>query len=378
MNILVIANTYPNRIAPHYGSFVYNLMQELAKSNQITVISPFKVHHLFNRKQISYGEEKCHVLRPLQLTFSNKNILGFNTVKLSLFFYKRSVHKALKKIKTQPEVIYVHFLLNCLPILDYAEKSNIPIVVASGESTYTGWEAIDEALQTRARKLIKHVICVSQDNKDRLISLGFDSDKLTVVPNAVNQNLFKPLDKAICKQKLGILNNKFVVGFVGHFIDRKGPNRLIEAIQRLDDSDIQLVCVGNGGELRKNTFTKVLEPMPNSALPEIYNAFDVFVLPTLHEGHCNAIEEAKACGIPIISSLGTSVEEQINSDIGILVNPLNIEEIAEGILLLKANPDIRSKMASNLRQSTDVYFLPNRASKISEILYKYNKVQIGE
>lgn len=71
--------------------------------------------------------------------------------------------------------------------------------------------------------------------------------------------------------------------------------------------------------------------MPSHRLVEIFNAFDVFVLPTLHEGHCNVIEEAMACGIPVLSSKGTSVEEQIKDGKGILVDPRNIDEIASSI-----------------------------------------------
>lgn len=59
--------------------------------------------------------------------------------------------------------------------------------------------------------------------------------------------------------------------------------------------------------LEINSFTKEIKPVSNYQLPEICNAFDVFVLPTLHEWHCNVIEEAKACEIPIISSRKTSV-----------------------------------------------------------------------
>src|SRR5699024_5202363 len=113
------------------------------------------------------------------------------------------------------------------------------------------------------------------------------------------------------------------VGFIGHFIHRKGPNRIIEAIESLHDKDIKFVCVGGKGKLKPNSFTRKMDPVPNYQLPEIYNAFDVFVLPTLNEGHCNVIEEAKACGIPIISSKGTSAEEQIDASTGVLVDPLD-------------------------------------------------------
>ncbi|BFL84871.1 hypothetical protein LFREDSHE_33210 [Shewanella baltica] len=139
MKILVVANTYPNRIKPNYGSFVYNLLQEVAKENSVTVISPYKFYNFLSFGNKQYGDESCKVIRPVQLSFGNKKVLGFDFNKASGFFYSLAVKLALYKIKDKPDVIYCHFLLNSIPILNYANKFNIPVVVASGESSYQGW-----------------------------------------------------------------------------------------------------------------------------------------------------------------------------------------------------------------------------------------------
>ena len=218
------------------------------------------------------------------------------------------------------------------------------------------------------KKLTNHFICVSETNQQGLIELGFDKKRMSIIPNAVNYDLFKPLDKGACKEKLGIPANKFVVGFVGNFIHRKGPNRIIEAIQQLAEKDIQLVCVGGKGNLMDNDFTKIIPPVPNYQLPDIYNAFDVFALPTLSEGHCNAIEEAKACCIPIISSMGTSVETQIDNTTGILIHPMDISELAGAIQKLKNQPALRMSMEEHLKQKIGEQSLKSRAQKISALL----------
>lgn len=370
MNILVISNNYPSRAFPSFGAFVYNLLQELANYNNITVIAPYKIHRVFKKKQDSYGEEKCHVKRPLHFSFSNKKISFIDTGKLSSYCNIKAVNRSLRTLAQKPDIVYAHFISNAIPVLDYVKSNNLPLVVASGESTYSFWDRLSENVKSDLLENVTHLICVSRENKEQLIELGFDVSIMTVIPNAVNYSLFKPLDKSKCKNNLGIPENKFTVGFIGHFIHRKGPNRIIEAIEKLKDDDINLVCVGSKGSLKSNDFTKEIAPVPSYQLPEVFNAFDIFVLPTLHEGSCNVIEEAKACGIPIISSKGTSVEEQIDSSIGVLVDPLNINEIADAIHKLKEDEKLRQGMIDNLLKRRGENSIQERAKKINCILQR--------
>ncbi|WGF92213.1 glycosyltransferase [Aequorivita marisscotiae] len=368
MNILVISNTYPSRTLPSFGAFVYNLMQELAIHHEITIIAPYKIHDIFKRTQKSYGNEKCKVLRPLYLSLSSRTFLGINTGKISSYFFEKAVKRELNKLSIMPDVIYTHFLSNAIPALAFKKRNNIPLVIASGESTYRSWVDTPEPIKNEIKKSVNHIICVSNDNRIRLMDLGFNENKMTVIPNAVNYSLFKPLDKIKCKEKLGLAKDQFVIGFIGHFIHRKGPNRIIEAIEFLDDTDIRLVCIGGKGDLKPNSFTTVIGPVPNYQLPELYNAFDIFVLPTLYEGHCNVIEEAKACGIPIISSKGTSVAEQIDESTGVLVDPLDIKKITMAISNLKSDIKFREELIDNLLRKRGESSLEVRARKISQIL----------
>lgn len=335
------------------------------------VIAPTKLHDVVKGKNVkSYGTEACTVLRPKHLSFSNKSILGFNTIRLTSFFLKKSVNKALKKLSEKPDVIYCHFLVNAAPILDYAKTYNLPIVIASGESSYSHWDLFPASVKEELKNQTKHIFCVSESNKARLMKLGFNEKLMTVVPNAVDYSLFRPMNKAACKQKIGLKEDDFVVGFVGHFIERKGPNRVIQAIKALNDKDIKLVCVGKGGALESNDFTIELPPVPNNQLPELFNAFDVFVLPTLHEGHCNVIEEAKACGIPVVSSKGTSVEKQLSANEGMLINPNDIGEISDAIAKLKGDKELLSFYARNLIENDKGYDIQKRSNKILALIEK--------
>ncbi len=369
MNIVVVSDNYPSSRMPNKGAFVYNLVQELSRYHNITVVASFKIHELFKSKSKNgYGKEGCKVYRPLYLSFSNKRILGINTKIYSRHFGAKAVNRCLNDLPFKPDLVYAHFISNALSCLPYIIKENIPLVIASGEAFYSGILIKPKDNFHDLKRYTNHFICVSETNKKSLIELGFDENKMSIVPNAVDYSLFKPMDKNTCKEKLGIPGHKFVVGFVGYFEHRKGPNRIIKAIQQLNDQDIRLVCVGGRENLAPNDFTLAIPPLPNHQLPEIYNAFDIFVLPTLSEGHCNAIEEAKACGVPVVSSLGTSVEAQIDTSIGILLDPMNIDEIAGAIQKLKSDEALLHSMKENLMLKRGERSLENRALTISSLL----------
>src|SRR5690606_37059135 len=209
MKIVVIANTYPSLQKPNFGAFVYNFLQEFAKQeNEVIVISPIKFLDIFKKKQSTYGKERCKVYRPLYFSFSNKKILGISTKKITSYFYRNAVCKVFNKLE-KPDVIYAHFFSNAIPVLDCA-KYKVPVIVASGESTYDFWEEESRQTQTKLKETINQIICVSDKNKQNLIKLGFEESKIDVIPNAVDYSLFKPLDKDQCKKKLGISKDKFV------------------------------------------------------------------------------------------------------------------------------------------------------------------------
>lgn len=369
MNIIVVSDNYPSGRAPNKGAFVYNLVQELSRYHSITVIAPSKIHELIKRKtKEGYGREQCKVYRPVYVSLGDKVIFGIKMIFWSFHFQTGAVNRCLKRLTGKPDLIYTHFISNALTAIDYSIRHKIPLVMASGESTYKSYQEKPEGFLQKLTDHTDRIICVSEGNKKSLTDLGFDAGKMSVIPNAVDYTLFRPLDKETCKKKLNIPQNKFVVGFIGHFIHRKGPNRIIEAIKSLNDKEIQLICVGSGGSLTPNDFTTEIPPLANYQLPEIFNAFDIFVLPTLSEGHCNVIEEAKACCVPIVSSLGTTVEKQIDETTGILINPTKTEEIAAAIKRLKTDDALRKSMSAALESRRGERSLKNRAHKINKIL----------
>ena len=107
-------------------------------------------------------------------------------------------------------------------------------------------------------------------------------------------------------------------------------------------------------------------PVKPEDIPTFLSASDIFVLPTLNEGCCNAIIEALACGLPVISA-----DRKFNIDIlddtcSIRVNPESVEEIHLAVSKLIEDSELRSRMAIAAATKGNSLSLHNRAMNIIE------------
>ena len=86
-----------------------------------------------------------------------------------------------------------------------------------------------------------------------------------------------------------------------------------------------------------------LDYVPEDDLPELYNMAELFVFPSFYEGFGLPALEAMACGTPLIASNASSLPE-IVGDAGIMVNPKNINGLAETIHKVLTDKELRKKM----------------------------------
>ena len=205
------------------------------------------------------------------------------------------------------------------------------------------------------------------------IKLGYaDPDKCKVFPNSIDNKTFRLLKKEDCRQKLGLPVDSFIIAFVGWFIERKGPNRVAKAIEKLEDHDVKALFIGKSPESDGVEFScdNILfkGSVQHSELPSFLNAADVFVLPTQAEGCCNAIIEAMACGLPIISSNLPFNWDILNENNSIMVDPNNVDEIATAIKKLKDDIDLRNAMSSEAVKTASGLTISARAKNIIEFI----------
>ena len=175
------------------------------------------------------------------------------------------------------------------------------------------------------------------------------------------------MDKHSLREDFGCKKGDFIVAFVGYFCNRKGSKRLSDAITFLADNDIKSVFLGRSLE-------KGYEPdCPNiiykgkvnhEDVPKYLNAADVFVLPTLHEGCANAIVEAMACGLPVISSNSDFNLDILDDTCAIFVDPNSVKEIANAIKKLKQDEVLRKHLSEGALKKASQLRISNRAKAI--------------
>lgn len=352
MNILVITPDYPDRYKVHYP-FVKQLVDEFARQgHKCTVIAPYSITKNKRFYPAKEYDGEVMVYRPNHLSFSNFKI---GKIKLSDYFRRKAIKRATKWLSSKPDLVYCHFWGCAIEAYPYTKANNIPLYVATGESSISAFNNTRE-ITSEMCNYIKGVICVSSKNKEESISLGLTtSDKCLVKPNAVNSELFRKLDKFGCRKKLGLPQDAFIISFVGAFIERKGVKRVADAIKMIEGAPVYSCFIGRGAQDPDCENILYKGGALHEQIPEYLNASDVFVLPTLAEGCCNAIVEAMSCGLPIISSNLPFNWDVLDDSNSIMIDPNDVGAIANAMTKLRDDVVLRDRMAeASLKKATSL------------------------
>ncbi len=161
--------------------------------------------------------------------------------------------------------------------------------------------------------------------------------KIINLPNPIDTEIFKPMNKDIAKEILGLNKTKKNITFGAinaTQIDRKGYNELITAIKKIKHKNIRLIIFGSShGETIENIETIYMGHLNDDiTLKLIYNASDVFIVPSLAENLSNAIMESLSCGTPVVAfNIGGNndmIDHKIN---GYLAKSYDVDDLANGI-----------------------------------------------
>ena len=215
------------------------------------------------------------------------------------------------------------------------------------------------------------VICISPSVKRLGIENGiFDADKVVVInkgsSNGVNLDLFNPnnqnllSDKRQLVEKYG-LEGKFIFGFVGRIVDRKGINELVRVFikfnQNHPESKLLLVGPFEMDQIVDKTLVSTIEEhkdiinigrVTQQEVPLYLSLNNVFVLPAWWEGFGNVLVQAAAMGIPTISTTGTGTCDAVSDGFnGFLVEPKSEEQLYNAMEKLYLDKELAQQFGTN-------------------------------
>lgn len=367
-HILFLPRWYPHQFDPMFGLFVKKHAEAVAIFNSVSVLY---VQGLASKERF---EKTQTIVAPNLFT----RIYYYRISKCKLWniirywYYLIIGFQYIYKTKGLPDLIHVHILTRlALFALFLKVIYNIPYVITEHWSrylpipgTYKGW--LRKKLGKIVVKYAKAILPVSQNLAEAMQKHGLQNPNYEIVPNVVDAEFFQtPLKEHLTKQIIFL--------HVSTFEDRsKNISGILRAIKKLSEKneDFQFWFVGDGMDFKnlKSYAEKLKIPeklilffglKQGSALVKIYQSADYLVLFSDFENIPVVINEAQACGLPVIATNIAGIPEVINQKNGFLIEPGNEDQLVstlEEILRIRPN------------------FIANEIRKTAKVKYSYENV----
>jgi glycosyltransferase involved in cell wall biosynthesis len=209
------------------------------------------------------------------------------------------------------------------------------------------------------------VIAVSAAHKSTLVGLGAAAERITVLRNGVDAELFQPEDRAAARRELGLPDAEArIVVSVGNLVPGKRNDLALRAVAQVED--VHIVFVGRGSErsrlerlaseLQAASRVRFLDEMPQERLRFLYSAADALILASEREGWPNVLLESAACGTPVVAfDVGGVPEILSDRTVGTIVRGAHAPgPLADAIRAMLVNPPSRAAVrAAAVRFSWD-------------------------
>lgn len=321
MNLLTFSTLFPNAAMPRHGVFVENRLRHLLASGKVQsrVVAPvpwFPFRHARFGEYANFArapwQENRHGIDVLHPRYALIPKIGMTAAPWLL---ARAVRPVLRQIRNEGydfDIIDAHYFYpDGVAAIMLGSEFNRPVVI-----TARGTDLNLIPKYFWPRRMIQHaaaraagLITVCQALKDVLVELGVPAERVTVLRNGVDLNLFTPADdRERLRASLGMSGTTLLS--VGHLIERKGHDLVIQALTELPQ--VRLYIAGDGpernrlGEIARESGVAdrvvFLGAVRHEQLRDYYGAADVLVLASSREGWANVLLEAMSCGTPVVAS----------------------------------------------------------------------------
>lgn len=264
--------------------------------------------------------------------------------------------------------------------------AGVPILISSRRdlgSYRTGYVKLIDRLTQR---LFHRYLSVCRAVSDTLVDDGVSKNRITEIPNGVDLSKWQATDeksRGEARRRLNIEPEVFVIGNLSHFRPEKGHTIFFEAIRRVAPqiSKLKVFALGAGRQPMLQMIEHLIQQDPIlhkivtidkvDDVSHFLPAFDVACLtPTMNEGFSNALIEEMAAGMPVIATdVGGNAEAVEHGVSGLIVPPKNAGAIAEALLKLYEQPELRRAMGKAARTRVEKFFTLDKMINQMERFY---------
>ena len=288
-------------------------------------------------------------------------------------------------LESEPEVIHVHHTASAFWGSILAKLVAGAAVIRTEHNNQQQYSLPQNILHGCSQLLADRVLCNSKDTYCNLYPLQkwAVGDNWEVVYNGVDvSRIDAAVDRAppVCLEKL---EDRVLVGSVGRLVDQKNYGRLLQAFPSVvqESPEAHLVLVGDGEnrtELEQEAVAQGIEDRvtflgecPRDDVYAALHEFDLFVMPSLWEGFCNAVVEAMAAGLPVVCSDISTLREVVG-DAAHYADPNDPADMARALIeLLNMDSSVRKRWGERARKrAAERYTIEGTAEKYVEAYRK--------
>ncbi|GGC99023.1 glycosyltransferase [Aquisalinus flavus] len=361
MRILTLTTLYPNAAMPTHGVFVENRLRALLDEGGVDakVIAPVP---WFPFRQTVFGRYAAFAAAPARETRHDIGIshpryllppkIGMSWAAGAL---TRCFEREARRLVAEGwdfDLIDAHYYYpDGVAAVEVARRLGKPVTVTARGTDINlipSWPRQKRMILDAAAKADAS-ITVCRALKDEMVALGAREEKIHVLRNGVDLDLFRETQREETRMRLGLSGT--VLLSVGHLIERKGHGLVIDALKTLPDATLVIAGAGpdrstleaqvdKSGLAGRVIFTGAL---PHEDLPAVYSAADVLVLASSREGWPNVLLEAMACGTPCVATPVWGCGEVVAApEGGRLTKDRSAASIAAAVTELLSNPPTRA------------------------------------
>jgi len=362
MKILSFTTLFPNAAQPAHGVFVANRLHRLVETGQaeVRVVAPVPWFPFDGAWAGSYGRYRkvpgrsiCQGMDVIHPRYPVIPKVGMTVQPLLLALSQIAVLKRVIREGYDFDILDAHYFYpDGVAASLMGRWLNKPVVI-TGRGT--DLNLIPSYILPRrqiqwAAKQAAAMITVCAALKSSLVDLGVASERVSVLRNGVDLDLFRPFTdeqaRAEARARFGM--DGFALVSVGQLIERKGNHFIIEAMKDLPG--VRLYIAGDGPDRQQllklaadygvTDRVHLLGLVPHDQLPQLYGAADALVLASSREGWANVLLEAMACGTPVVATRIWGTPEVVTTPVaGVLMHERSAAGVSQGVqALMRALP----------------------------------------